>query len=105
RVNTSPSLAVDNSGGVNQGNLYVVYHDNDNHDGADIAFQRSIDGGLTWSAITRLDSNPVSDRSQWESWVTVDDTTGRVNVFYYDQNIAKSGDISEVTRVYSSDGG
>jgi hypothetical protein len=49
RNNTSPAMAVDNSGGRHAGNLYVTYADNDTVDGADIAFQRSTDGGLTFS--------------------------------------------------------
>src|SRR6185295_501993 len=49
RVNTNASLAVDNSTGINAGNVYAVYSNNNNNDGADIAFQRSTDGGLTRS--------------------------------------------------------
>ena len=40
RVNTSPSIAVDNSG-ARAGNIYVVYANNNSQDGADIVFQRS----------------------------------------------------------------
>ncbi|MBI3447894.1 MAG: HYR domain-containing protein [Acidobacteria bacterium] len=105
RVNTSPSLAVDNSGGTFQGNVYVVYSNNSNHDGADVAFQRSIDGGLGFSAPVILDSRPGADRAQWFPWVTVDTTTGRVYVHYYDQGIAASGDLTETTFLYSDDGG
>jgi hypothetical protein len=101
RINTSPSLDVDNS----SGNVYVVYADNDNHDGADIVFQRSTDGGLTFSAPQSINSRPGGDRSQWFPWVTVDQTTHRVWVFYYDQGIATSGDRSETTVTFSDDGG
>jgi len=87
RVNTSPSLAVDNSTGPHQGNIYVVYANNNNHDGSDIAFQSSITGGLTFSLPIVLDSRPGSDRAQWFPWVTVDKDSGRVYVFYYDQEL------------------
>lgn len=105
RPNTSPSLAVDTSSGPNQGNIYVVYGNNNNHDGLDIAFQRSTDTGLNFSLPIILDSRPGSDRAQWFPWVNVDKNTGRVYVFYYDQGIAANGDLTETTYLFSDDGG
>jgi len=105
RVNTSPTMAVDTSNGPHAGEVYVAYADNDNHDGADIAFQRSTDGGLTFSAPLRLNSRPGQDGAQWIPWLTVDSTTGRLYAFYYDQGIATSGDLTESTVLYSDDGG
>ncbi len=105
RVNTSPSMAVDNSGGRHRGNVYVVYADNNNNDGADVAFQKSTDGGVTFSAPIKINSRPGNDRPQWFPWVTVDTHTGRVYVFYYDQGIAQSGDLTEASYVFSDDGG
>ena len=52
-----------------------------------------------------LNSRPGQDRAQWFPWVTVDDTTGRVYVFYYDQGIATCGDLTETTYTCSDDGG
>ncbi len=105
RVSTGPTLAVDNSGGPFNGNLYLVHSNNDLHDAGDIDFRRSIDGGVTFSPAVKLDSRPGNDRGQWNSWVTVDQTTGRVWVFYYDQGIADTGDLSETTVTHSDDGG
>ncbi len=105
RSNTSPSIAVDNSHGHNRGNIYLVHSNNDNQDGSDIVFQRSTDGGQTFSAPLPLNSRPGADRPQWFPWVAVDNLTGRVSVFYYDQGIASSGDLSEVTYTFSYDGG
>ncbi|HEX3531738.1 MAG TPA: hypothetical protein VH988_32155 [Thermoanaerobaculia bacterium] len=114
RVNTSPSIAVDNSvpddvhkghAGSSTGNVYVVYANNNNHDGADVVFQKSTDGGLTFSAPVALNSRPGNDRAQWFPWVTVDSSTGRVWVFYYDQGIATSGDRTETTVTWSDDAG
>jgi len=105
RVNTSPSLAVDISRGPHRGNVYVVYGNNNTFDGADIVFQRSLDGGLTFSDPIYLNSRPGEDRAQWFPWVTVDVNTGRVNVFYYDQEVDTSGDLSEVSWQFSNDGG
>jgi hypothetical protein len=105
RVHMFPSLAVDNSTSRFNGSVYVVYANNDLDDGADIAFQRSTDEGATFSAPILLNSRPGNDRAQWFPWVTVDSTTGRVHVFYYDQGIAASGDLTEVTHTFSDDGG
>jgi hypothetical protein len=119
RVNTAPGLAVDvprgdhggggdhggEHGGGHNGNIYLVYQNNDLRDGADINFQRSTDGGLTFSSPIKLNSRPGADRGQWNSWVTVDHDTGRVWVFYYDQGIATSGDLSETTVTFSDDAG
>jgi hypothetical protein len=105
RSNTSPSLAVDNSHGRYRGNIYLVYPNNDSQDGSDIVFQRSSNGGQTFSAPLLLNSRPGADRPQWFPSVAVDNLTGRVSVFYYDQGIASSGDLSEVTYTFSYDGG
>ena len=105
RNNTSPSLAVDNSRTAHRGNVYLVYANNDGHDGADIAFQRSTDGGVTFSPAVKIDSRPGNDRAQWFPWVTVDDVYGRVYVFYYDQGIATTGDLTQTTYTWSDDGG
>ena len=105
RVNTSPSLAVDNSHGPRRGTIYLTYANNDGRDGADIVVQRSTDGGASFSAPVRLNAAPAADRAQWFPWVTVDSFTGRVHVFFYDQGIDDTGDLSEVSYVYSDNGG
>jgi hypothetical protein len=105
RVNTSPSIAVDNTDGPNRGNIYVVYSNNNSQDGADIVFQRSRDQGATFSEPLLLNSRPGEDRTQWFPWVTVDKTTGRVYVMYYDQGIATSGDRTEKIVTFSDEGG
>src|SRR5436190_2534831 len=105
RVNENPSLAVDNSPGPFKGNVYVVYSNNNSLDGADVAFRRSTDGGLTFSPGIFLNARPGADRPQWFPYVTVDRTTGRVNVFYFDQGIETSGHLTQVSYQYSDDGG
>ncbi len=105
RINTSPSMAVDKARGRGRGNVYLVYASNDSGDGADIAFQRSTDGGRSFEPAVLLNSRPGGDRSQWFPWVTVDDSTGRIFVFYYDQGVAPSGDLTQVTYTFSDDDG
>ncbi len=105
RVHSFPSLAVDRSGGFRNGSVYVVHANNNSLDGADIVFYTSTDQGQTFTELLVLNSRPGNDRAQWFPWVTVDDVTGRVSVFYYDQGIATSGHLSEVTYTFSNDGG
>lgn len=105
RPGNFPGLAVDNSPGPNQGNVYVVYTTNNNGDGGDIQFSRSVDGGYSFSAPQYLNSNPGFDQSQWFPYITVDSKTGRVSVVYYDQGVAPTGDMTELTWTYSDNGG
>jgi hypothetical protein len=105
RSHNFPSLAVDRTRGRRNGRIYVVYANNDSEDGADIVFQKSTDGGASFSAPLTLNSRPGNDRAQWFPSVAVDDATGRVSVFYYDQGISTSGHVSEVSYLFSDDGG
>jgi uncharacterized repeat protein (TIGR01451 family) len=106
RVHEFPGLAVDTSPGPSRGNIYVVYANNNSLDGADISIRRSVDGGLTFSPAISVNSRPGNDRPQWFPYVTVDQTTGRVYVFYYSQdNSSSSGDVTEVSYQFSDDGG
>jgi hypothetical protein len=74
-------------------------------DGADVAFQKSNDNGGTFSPRVLLNSRPGGDRAQWFPFVSVDSLTGRIYVFYYDQGIASSGHLTEVSFLSSDDGG
>ncbi|MEP6865932.1 MAG: exo-alpha-sialidase [Deltaproteobacteria bacterium] len=105
RIHAFPGLAVDRTHGSHRGNVYVAYASNDALDGSDIVMQRSTDHGATFSSPVVLSSRPGADRSQWFPWTTVDNLTGRVFVFYYDQGVATSGDLTQVTFTFSSDGG
>jgi hypothetical protein len=105
RVHSFPSMAVDKSSGKSRGNIYVVYAANDLQDGADIMLLRSNNGGQSFIGPVALNSRPGNDRAQWFPAVSVDDDTGRVFVHFYDQGIAGSGDLTEVSYVFSDDGG
>jgi hypothetical protein len=106
RSHCFPWMDVDNSPVLaTKGNIYIAYADNTLNDGSDITFQKSVDGGLNFTPPVRLNARPGQDRPQWFPVVTVDSTTGRVWVFYYDQGVADSGDTMETSAVYSDDGG
>jgi hypothetical protein len=68
-------------------------------------FRRSTDGGQTFGPAIALNSRPGNDRPQWFPFVAVDKATGRVNVFYYDQGVDTSGHLTQVSYLYSDDGG
>jgi len=101
RPNNSPSLAVDQR----SGNVYVVYANNNSQDGSDIYLQRSTNRGVSFSPPIILNSRPGNDRAQWFPWVTADSSSGRVWVFYYDQGVATSGDLTQVSFTFSDNGG
>jgi hypothetical protein len=107
RVNPSPGFAVDKSNSRYRNSLYVVYaaKTTSGADGSDIIFQKSTDEGTNFSAPVALNARPQRDRGQWFPWVTVDTLSGRVWVFYYDQGISDSGDLTQVSYTYSDNGG
>jgi len=105
RTHEFPSVAVDNSYGRNQGNVYVTYATNADFDGADVVVHRSTDGGVTWSGPIVLSASPGADRAQWFPTVSVDSETGRVNVVYDNQGVSAAGDVMEMAWVHSDDGG
>jgi hypothetical protein len=100
RVHSFPGVAVGP-----EGNVYVFYANNNSHDGSDIAFHRSLDGGATFSPAVLLNGRPGADRSQWFPYATADPSSGRIYVSYYDQGVAPSGDLTDATFQYSDDGG
>lgn len=104
RIHSFPGLAIDTTSGPRSGTAYLAYVRNDNKDGGDVAFQKSTDGGATWSTPIYLNARPGNDRQQWFPHVAVDGN-GRVSVMYYDQGIGTSGDLTEMTWLYSDDGG
>lgn len=69
-----------------------------------IWFSRSTNGGTTWSAPAKI-NNPASNNDQFNQWLAVDETNGRIGVIYYDT----VGDATrKKTHLYyqsSSDGG
>jgi hypothetical protein len=105
RIHWFPTLAVDRSLGPHRGTVYVAYAQNNAHDGGDIVVQRSVDQGRSFLRPTFVTARPGADRSQWFPWITVNDRTGRVLLFYYDQSVADSGDLTQVSYTFSDDGG
>jgi hypothetical protein len=83
------SVAVDRSGGPNNGDLYAVWSDGrfSNFTHEDIAFSVSKDGGQTWSAPIKVNQTPTTipagDEQAFTPTVAVN-SDGAVAVTYYD---------------------
>jgi len=83
RVASFPSMAVDCSGGIRRGWIYIIYPDRSTGD-ADVYLNRSTDGGATWSPKIRVNGEPVGNgKQQWMSSGAVDPTNGAICVSYY----------------------
>lgn len=52
-------------------------------------FARSVDGGSTWGARVMINNQP-SLNDQFNQWLAVDETSGRISVMYYD-TVADAG--------------
>jgi hypothetical protein len=107
RVNSNPQLAIDLSGGATNGWLYVVTtQKNTSVAGADpdIIFNRSTDGGNTWSAGIRVNQDQLNNgKIQFFPAMTVDEYGG-INVIFYDDR-ATTSDSAGVFLARSLDNG
>jgi len=67
-------------------------------------FSRSADGGVTWSASVMI-NNQRSNNDQFNQWMGVDDTTGRLAMIYYDTIGGPSRKKTDVWYQTSADNG
>jgi|GEM_PF-677529 len=108
RVASFPSMAVDRSGGVNNGNIYITWPQRGVTPAGsdpDIVLIRSTNGGTTWSAPVRVNNDPLNNgRDQYYPWCTVDQNTGQLNIVFYDSRNT-TNDSTGVFMATSTDGG
>ncbi|MCX6303630.1 MAG: PKD domain-containing protein [Bacteroidetes bacterium] len=110
RVNSFPVMAVDISGGPNNGNIYVAWS-NIGYPGTNTGTNksayiiRSSNGGTTWSAPVRINQGPnVDGKESYFPWISCDPVTGVLTaVFYDDRNVSSTQ--CEVYSAYSTDAG
>ena len=108
RVASFPSMSVDRSGGPYNGYIYITWPQigvTPAGTDPDIVMIRSTDGGNTWSAPVRVNDDPMNNgKDQYYPWCNVDQTTGRLNVVFYDSREIPN-DSSGVYMATSVDGG
>jgi hypothetical protein len=108
RVASFPSMSVDRSGGPYNGYIYITWPQRNVAPAGsdpDIVMIRSTDGGSTWSAPVRVNDDPINNgKDQYYPWCTVDQTTGRLNVVFYDSREVIN-DSAGVYMATSIDGG
>jgi hypothetical protein len=107
KVNGLPQVAVDNSGGIRDGWIYIVTTEFDIAPAGsdpDIILHHSTDGGQTWSAGIRVNQDPLNDgKIQYFPSLEVDDEGGLNILFYDDRNT--TSDSTDVFLARSTDGG
>ncbi len=101
RIHGFPGMDVYDANGY----IYVVYASRGmSPDFSEIYFTRSTNAGVSWSTPVAINSRPGQDRAQWFPWVSVDQTTGRVDAVWYDQiNGSGTSDITDMFHTHSDD--
>lgn len=100
-------IDVDVSGGAGDGNVYVLASVDriSNNDRGDVMFAKSIDGGATFSAPQRINTDVGTVAYQWFGTMSVA-PNGRIDVAWLDTRNAPSGtDMSALYFTYSEDQG
>ncbi|MEO6966102.1 MAG: sialidase family protein, partial [Acidobacteriaceae bacterium] len=99
-------LAIDHSGGATNNNIYMLASVVPNgRSTTDVMFARSTDGGLTFSAPTRINDDPVNP-SKWHWFGTFAVApNGRLDAIWYDTRNAANNTDSQLYYSWSTDGG
>jgi len=90
RVNSFPSMAVDISGGPNDGNIYIVWTNigvpgTNSGTNRSIYMAKSTDGGTTWETPVRVNQGNFQDgKEAYFPWITCDPESGVLSVIFYD---------------------
>lgn len=84
RTNNFPTMDIDVSGGVGNGNVYVAWNDQGLGD-PDILVARSTNGGGAWNTPIRVNDDATGNgKDQFFPWLSVD-PNGQVNMIWYDR--------------------
>ncbi len=97
---------VDISDGPNRGNVYVLASVSASENYADVMFAKSSDGGKTFSAPVRINTDSETNNIQWFGTMSVA-PNGRIDVIWLDTRDAPAGSqfFSALYYSYSVDGG
>ena len=110
RVNSFPVMAVDISGGVNNGNIYIVWTNvgvpgTNTGTNKSVYIIRSTNGGTSWSTPVRVNQGPnTAGKEAYFPWISCDPETGVLSVVFYDDRNVSSTQC-EVFSAYSTDAG
>ncbi len=104
RANGFPIIKIDNTGGENQGAIYINWADQRNGtDDTDIWLTTSKNNGETWSEPIRVNQDKPG-RQQFFTWMDIDQTNGNLYFVYHDRR-NHDNDSTDVYMSYSTDGG
>lgn len=104
RCNGLPITACDNSNGANRGTIYINWSDQRNgKNNTDVWLVKSIDNGINWSKPYRV-NNDDTNRQQFMSWFTIDQSNGRLYCLFYDRRNYNDAQ-TDVYLAYSDNGG
>jgi len=110
RVNSFPVMAVDISGGPNNGYIYIVWTNvgvpgTNTGTNESVYMIRSTNGGTTWSTPIRVNQGPnTAGKEAYFPWITSDIETGALAVIFYDDRNTTST-MCETWVAVSSDAG
>jgi hypothetical protein len=104
-VDSEAGLAWDRSGGPHNGRLYFVYTDRPSTSSVDtnIFARFSDDSGAHWSSSVRVNDDTGAN-SQFLPRVTLDQTSGRIAVSFYDARNSSNNTTAQVFATTSTDG-
>ncbi|NNL20578.1 MAG: T9SS type A sorting domain-containing protein [Ignavibacteriaceae bacterium] len=107
RVASFPSMAIDRSGGANDGTIYITWPQRGVAPAGsdpDIVLIKSTDGGATWLSPIRVNDDVLNNgKDQYYPWVTVDQSSGRVILVWYDSRDVPNNQ-AEIFMAHSTDG-
>jgi hypothetical protein len=97
RVNAFPVMAVDISGGTNNGNIYIVWTNvgvpqTNTGSNRSVYMIKSTNNGLTWGTPIRVNQGTFADgKEAYLPWITCDSETGVLStIFYDDRNVSST---------------
>lgn len=110
RVNSFPVMTTDISGGINNGNIYVVWSNIGEpgiNTGTNISVYmlKSTDGGTTWETPVRVNQGAfLNGKEAYFPWITSDPESGVLSTIFYDDRDVSSTQV-ETWVADSYDGG